>query len=257
MIVPLGQPVDLTLNTFSDAEHTTPADPTAIILTITKPDGTTETHNWPGDITRLALGQFKYTFPATTGGGYTAHWGATGTVTTSEDQTFVVLDRALYLDPADLRTTLAGSTDTSGTAATLSDDDLYDAIWEAQAEVDGRLGERFNTPFTNPPALVVNITRDIAAYLATLTYRRGEAIGQTEPIQLRYARAETMLQQAAIGVLMLTVPGSDPTETVGGGSEAVVVNPTSGPLWTERDFALTQTPSGVDSLTTWPIWPRP
>jgi phage gp36-like protein len=158
-----------------------------------------------------------------------------------------------YLDPADVRLILAGTENAAGTAASLTDNDLTDAISEAQDEVDGRLAARYDTPFTDPPTVVVNITRDIAAYLATLTYRRGDPIQPGETIQLRYNRAQNLLSQAANGTFPLPLPG-------GGGDEAaaanVVNNPTSGDLWTEQDFHLVQRPAQWSGITN-DVFPRP
>lgn len=162
-----------------------------------------------------------------------------------------------YLAPNDLRLILAGSENAPGTAAALSDQDLQDAIDEAQSEVDGKLADRYGPllPFAAPPKIVINITRDIAAYLATLTARKGDPIQPGDPVQLRYNRAQGLLTQAANGQIELPTPdgavGSEETPV----PTVAVNNPTDGALWTERDFSLTQVPAGVNSLTTW-AWPR-
>jgi len=115
---------------------------------------------------------------------------------------------ALYTDPASVRVALAGSlTDYSatGTAASLSDTELNDAIREAQGVVDGYLSTRYETPITNGAdnALLWGMTRDIAAYLATLTYRKNKDLTATDPVALRYQAAMAQLQALQQGVMAL------------------------------------------------------
>lgn len=138
-----------------------------------------------------------------------------------------------YLTVTDLRDLLAGSEDLPGTAASLSDADLTSAIEQAQAEVDARFGVRYDTPFANPPQLVVDITGDIAAYRATLLARRGEQVQPNEAVALRYQQAEQMLAAAAKGQLVLPIAA---TESAAG--EPTVANPVDGDLWTADDFLL-------------------
>lgn len=124
-----------------------------------------------------------------------------------------------------------------GTAACLSDDKLQEAIDEATSEVDGRLAVRYSTPFADPaPALVANITRDVAAYLATLTHRKGNPMAQDDPVRLRYARASTLLAQLVSGGVSLDVGLNPPADE----AQVVVVNPYEGDLFTMDDFGLGQ-----------------
>lgn len=157
-----------------------------------------------------------------------------------------------YVSPDEVRLILAGSENNSGTAAGLSDADINEAITEAQQEVDGRLSDKYTTPFTSPPAIVVSITKNIAAYLATLTYRRGNPIQTTEPIALLYTRAQNLLAQIVSGAFPLQSPTDGSDEAATG---PAVSNPTDGDLWSENDFRLIQQP-GFSSLTT-PIFPPP
>lgn len=89
-VFPLDQPVRLTFKTYSDSAETTLADPTAITLTVLKPDGTTDTFAWAGTIVRDSLGTFHLDYSPATAGHYEAHAAATGTVTTSADWEFDV-----------------------------------------------------------------------------------------------------------------------------------------------------------------------
>lgn len=129
-----------------------------------------------------------------------------------------------YATPTTVREALAPEGDsTQATAAGLNNAQLSDAIVEATSEVDARLAP---APFADPvPAIVAAITRDIAAYLATLTHRRGNPLPQGHPVLLRYQRAEQLLGQGAAGNLEL---GEIPTE----GSEVQVATQFEGSLWT-------------------------
>src|SRR3954463_10997354 len=127
-----------------------------------------------------------------------------------------------YATPATVREALAPEGDTgAATAAALTDEQLSDAIAEAQSEVDARLAQ---APFADGsvPGVVSSITRDVAAYLATLTHRRGNPLPSDHPVALRYLRAEQLLGQGAAGNLEL---GGDAGS---GSSEAQVANPYEG-----------------------------
>lgn len=125
-----------------------------------------------------------------------------------------------YTDPATVRVALSpGGDDTDlGSAASLSDADLLAKISDATDEVDSKLGDRYTVPFTDPiPALVGTITTAISAYLATLTYRRGDPLVTGDPVVLAYQRAEQMLTQLQAGTMAL------PNQTTGGDPEPLPV----------------------------------
>ena len=111
-----------------------------------------------------------------------------------------------YCAPADVRQVLAPDGDAShdtATAASLSDAELLVAIADASAQVDASVGESYPTPFDPVPVLVRGLTRDVAAYLATLTYRRGNPLADDHPVALRYARARALLTDIATGRLSI------------------------------------------------------
>lgn len=140
-----------------------------------------------------------------------------------------------------------GSSDpTLGTAASLEDAQLEDAIGEAASEVDGKLAGRYTVPFDPVPGLVTGWTRDIAAFLATLTYRRGTPLSPDDPVRLRYLRAKDMLDQASKGLVDL-VGVADGTAT--SAAEPTVVNPYDGVLFPLDSFHLN--PSS--SYRRWPL----
>ena len=63
-----------------------------------------------------------------------------------------------------------------GSAAGMSDTQLGAACVEADTEVIGRVYKRYPTLPDPGPPLLVSIAVDIAAYLATLTVRRGDPL---------------------------------------------------------------------------------
>jgi hypothetical protein len=97
-----------------------------------------------------------------------------------------------YSQPADVRAALVpggGSSPpvpSSNTAADLTDPELQDAIAQADATIDGRIGAAYAASETVPP-IVKYWSRDIAAYLATLTFRKSKDIAPDDPVRLRYA----------------------------------------------------------------------
>lgn len=121
-----------------------------------------------------------------------------------------------------------------GTAAWLSDNEIEEAIEDAATEINGRLAPRYDLPFETIPPLVETLNRDIAAYLATLTYRRGTPIPDSDPVALRYDRAQKLLTSAAKGDLQLVDEAEGaPVSTL---AEATVVNPYSGDLFSADEF---------------------
>lgn len=123
---------------------------------------------------------------------------------------------ATYAVPTDVRLALSPEGDPAdvGSAASLEDPDLQAALNSAQDEVDGKIGGRYTLPLTAPyPDILMRITRDIAAWLATLTYLRGDPLLATNPVQLRYNAAEALLTQIQNGTLSLgaiSTDGPDP-----------------------------------------------
>jgi phage gp36-like protein len=154
---------------------------------------------------------------------------------------------APYTDKDAVRIILARDLDqVDGTAASLTDEAIDDAIAEAQARVDTRLSGNYDVPFENTiPAMVVVITRDIAAWLAHLTFREVRDLNsELDPVHLRYKAAESLLIDLQNGRTTLPdVPGADPGES---GKASIVINETTSDLFTECDFNLTRR---------WPTWP--
>jgi phage gp36-like protein len=139
-----------------------------------------------------------------------------------------------YTDVDDLRLALnPGGVQDASTASDLSDDELADAILEAQAEVDARLSGRYTVPFPDGdvPAAVKIVTRDLAAYEATLRHRRFQPLADDHPVALRHARADKLLTALSKGES--SVVADD-----GGGAAVEIQNPYDGELFTLSDFDL-------------------
>lgn len=142
---------------------------------------------------------------------------------------------AIYATVNDVREALApeGDFTDTATAASLSDSQLTDALVEASGEVDGAVRGAPYDPAA-VPAVVQAIVRDVAAYLATLTHRKGLELPDTHPIALRYKRAEALLAAAATGRLDLSVPA----EVEGTAGTVDVENPYEGDLFTLDQLGL-------------------
>lgn len=115
-----------------------------------------------------------------------------------------------YTDVAAVRLALSpGGDDTDlGTAASLDDADLQAAIDDATDEINGKIATRYQLPLSPVPTILNRIARDIAAYFATLTFRRGDPLVANDPVQLRYNAAEALLTQIQNGTL--TLDSTDP-----------------------------------------------
>lgn len=100
---------------------------------------------------------------------------------------------------------------------------LQDAILEAMGVVDTYI----DVP-TPVPSRVGYLTRNIAAYLATLSYRESKDITDEDPIVRRYNNTMALLKGIRDGSLEPVKEKEDPT----------VFNPYVGNLWGPENFAL-------------------
>lgn len=131
-----------------------------------------------------------------------------------------------------------GPTWNAGTAASLPNATIDDAIAEATSRVDTRLAGRYEVPFDpTVPVEVGFITRDIAMWLAYLTFREVRDLDtELDPVHLRYKAAEALLIDLQNGKAELPdAPDADPGED---GTAVIVINETSSDLFTECDFNL-------------------
>lgn len=148
-----------------------------------------------------------------------------------------------------------------GTAASLGDDAIKDAIRQAGILIDSFIGARYAVPVTvqipdpeqptvlTAPGSIPYWARDVAAYYATLVFRRNAPLDPTNPIQLRMNLA--LAQLASVRDGKSVIPGLDPSAATGLSGVAVVVNPYSGCLFPPY---ATLTPSHGEP---WPASQRP
>jgi phage gp36-like protein len=146
---------------------------------------------------------------------------------------------AVYTTRERVRIALARDLDdVDGTAASLKDEAIEDAIVEATSRVDGKLGGRYKVPFADPvPALVQTICRDLSMFLCDLTFREvRDYASQFNPVYIRYQEAIKTLDQIAAG--QISLPDAPGVETPLGSGEAVIVINQTDQLFSPCDFDL-------------------
>jgi phage gp36-like protein len=123
----------------------------------------------------------------------------------------------MYASLADLKLVM-DSTDTgTGTAAQLSDAQLTLALQAASNRVSVYAGNVYDssTPQSVPPDIFHDLTLDLAAFWATVTYLKNKEMPQNHPVLLRYKDAQGVLNAVRDGKLRLdvTAPGGVGQET--------------------------------------------
>lgn len=150
-----------------------------------------------------------------------------------------------YSTPEMVRQALVPTSDGSlpanatNTAADLSDDQLEDAIAEADSLINGYIGGYYQVPvdaqqLANTP--IPYWSRNIAAYVATLTYRGSMDFTDTDPIFRRYKDTLANLNAVASNKMRLQI--SDNVQDNAGEGAGAPFNPYIGDLWTPDDFDL-------------------
>lgn len=156
-----------------------------------------------------------------------------------------------YATPALVRMALVPGSDgslpdpASNTAADLSDDQLADEIAEADTIVNGYIGKFYAVPVAGAvgdgdvisyPHPVDYWSRDVAAYLATCTYRESQDFADQDPVARRYQLVLQSLIAVSKGQLVLQLP-RNASDNAGAGAGAAV-NPYTGDLFAPADFGL-------------------
>lgn len=158
-----------------------------------------------------------------------------------------------YSTPAMVRKALVASSDgnmptePTHTAADLSNEQLTDAIAEADAMIDSYLSRFYAVPVaeSGSPAAVPHPidywSRNIAAYNATLSFRGSQDFADQDPVARRYNATVEALKAVSAGAVGLNLPKNSTDSMAAGAGEPI--NPYVGELFTLDDFALGYTGS--------------
>lgn len=175
---------------------------------------------------------------------------------------------ATFCTVGDVRAALApgGDQADTSTAASLPDWQIEDSIDEAEDTIRAYT-QAYNivpmeitvsdpeNPTNTPPFMVApnpirRWTRDIAAYLATLVFRRGKDLPEDDPIRLRYTRVMSLLADVRSDANILDLPpvaGSS-------GSRVEIFNLYEGTLFGPEDMALTASSQDVQRIWRAELW---
>ena len=143
-----------------------------------------------------------------------------------------VASGTLYASVADLRNVMSGTDSGTGTAAQLTDAQLELALYSASNRVSVFAGNVFDSsvPQAVPPAILHDLTLDLARFWAWVTYLKGKAVPSDHPAYIAYQNAMQMLQDVRDGKVTLGV-GVAP----GVGDEVGTVINRIPPVFTGRD----------------------
>jgi len=143
-----------------------------------------------------------------------------------------VASGTLYASVDDLRNVMSGTDSGTGTAAQLTDAQLELALYAASNRVSIFAGNTFDssTPEATPPAVLHDLTLDLACFWAYKTYLKSKSIDPQHPVYLAFQNAMQVLMDVRSGVLLL-----DPVPAPGIGSETGVLINRIPPIFTGRD----------------------
>jgi phage gp36-like protein len=138
----------------------------------------------------------------------------------------------LYASVADLRAVMSGTDSGTGTAAQLTDAQLELALYSASNRVSVFAGNVYDSsvPQAVPPAILHDLTLDLARFWAAVTYLKWKAVETTSPIYIAYQNAMQMLQDVRDGKISL-----DAAPAPGVGEETGIVINRIPPVFTGRD----------------------
>lgn len=161
----------------------------------------------------------------------------------------------MYCTVFDVRNALtpgAAASDAT-TAASLGDAQITDAINEADSRINSYLPGDYSVSattiqqgdppqaFSVAPDLIRFWSRDIAAYLATLTYKKHMNVPEDDPVRLRYEMVMETLRLVRDGKINLPAD-ADATDDLG---DVFVYNQYTGNLFGADDFLLGPTIPGM------------
>lgn len=162
----------------------------------------------------------------------------------------------MYATISDVKKVLSpdGEQDTDDqTAASFSDTAIEDAINRAVAKIHTYLARRYAVPVDAVTYDADGVLRDwtsvIAAYYATLTYSRGQDIGENDPIRLRFNDVKSVMERVQSG----NFSPNWPLENANSTDDVSIVNRYEGNLFSPDDFGLgdSRRPYGWGILPGW------
>ncbi len=235
----LGQAVTITA-TFRNASGV-PADPTAVALEVTAPDGTTATYTYAGaQVTKASTGVYTRSIALSLPGAWHYRWEGTGAIeqvfagflVTDEEPT-VVLGPHVYTDVAAVVRRAGNLLDSLDDTSSPTVEAVREFIIETAGEVNVHLLSRgYGLPVTNPDALrmLAGVNGD-GAMIRALEARYATAAGtvDSEPLGiLTSARARWDAAMAALlaGTHPLFGLLAGPSDTTSAGAV--------GSLWTDE-----------------------
>lgn len=169
----------------------------------------------------------------------------------------------MYSSRTDVRSALfpgagADPTTDKSTAASLPNAQIESAISEADSIINTYLGVPSSHSVPRDPddgtvaATPIRYwSRNIAAYLATLTFRKGKDLGADDPVRLRYNDTVAMLAMIRDGKVANPLP--DPIGPDAHAGDTLILNQyQGGPLFTPSDFFGPTRPSTLGQRKIWP-----
>ncbi len=143
-----------------------------------------------------------------------------------------VASGTLYASVADLRNVMAGTDSGTGTADQLTDAQLTLALYAASNRVSVYAGNVYDSsgPEANPPAVLHDLTLDLACFWASKTYLKHKEMPPQHPVYIAYRDALAILQDVRSGKVLL-----DPAVAPGIGSEVGTIINRIPPIFTGND----------------------
>lgn len=113
----------------------------------------------------------------------------------------------LYASVDDLRLALSGTDSGTGTAATLTVEQLTLALYSASNRVSVYAGNVYDgsVPQAVPPAILHDLTLDLACFWAAKTYMKFKELTPQSPIYIAYQNAMQLLEDVRDGKVTLGV----------------------------------------------------
>lgn len=158
-----------------------------------------------------------------------------------------------YCSTDDVRLALVDDGVSSGTntGADLDDITVNDAIAEASTIVDSYIGGPYAVSDT-VPNVVVYWTRDVAAFLATLTWRKSKDMTAWDPVYLRYQQAIGRLAGIITGTTAFPADIAPTTDRQG--TVANIVPLELFWAWNYDLVGKMESGYGIGSFAQYPVW---